>query len=68
MKNNVMLTIRGTQRYMDQEPEVIELVTEGLLEKKDDSWEITYQESHLTGLEGGRHLYYQSIHYQQVLL
>ena len=52
MKNNVMLTIRGTQRYMDQEPEVIELVTEGLLEKKDDSWEITYQESHLTGLEG----------------
>lgn len=52
MKKNVMLSIRGTQRYMDQEPEVIELVTEGTLEQLDKGWEIVYKESDLTGLEG----------------
>lgn len=48
----VMLTIRGRQNYMDQEPEVIELVTEGILRRKGQSWCITYEESELTGLAG----------------
>lgn len=49
---NVVLTIRGRQLYDDQEPEVVELVTEGTLEKLDDGWNISYEESALTGLEG----------------
>ncbi len=49
---NVVLTIQGRQLYEDQEPEVIELVTEGTLTKLEDGWDITYQESALTGLEG----------------
>ena len=49
---NVVLTIRGRQLYEDQEPEVIELVTEGTLTQFEDGWDITYQESPLTGLEG----------------
>jgi len=49
---NVVLTIRGRQLYDDQEPEVIELVTEGTLEKLEDGWNISYEESALTGLEG----------------
>ena len=52
MKQNVMLSIRGTQRYEDQEPEVIELVTEGTMELRDGGWDISYQESELTGLAG----------------
>ena len=52
MKQSVMLSIRGQQSYMDQEPEVIELVTEGTLEQLSDGWEIVYKESNLTGLEG----------------
>ncbi len=52
MKQNVMLSIRGRQSYMDQEPEVIELVTEGTLEKLENGWEILYQETSLTGMEG----------------
>lgn len=52
MKRNVMLSIRGRQTYMDQEPEIIELVTEGTLELLDTGCEILYQESRLTGLEG----------------
>ena len=52
MKQNVMLTIRGVQRYMEQEPDTIELITEGTLEQRENGWEIVYQESNLTGLEG----------------
>ena len=52
MKKKVMLSICGRQAYQDQEPEVIELVTEGTLEAIDGGWEICYEESSLTGLEG----------------
>lgn len=52
MKKKVMLTIRGTQHYEEQEPEAIELITEGTLQKLDNGWELIYQESDLTGLAG----------------
>lgn len=52
MNNNVMLSIRGRQSYLDQEPEIIELVTEGSLAKTETGWDITYLESELTGLAG----------------
>ena len=52
MKRDVVLAIRGRQSYADQEPEVIELVTEGTMEYTNGGWDISYQESELTGLEG----------------
>ena len=52
MKKPVMLAIRGRQRYAEQEPEVIELMTEGTMEFRSGGWDITYEESALTGLEG----------------
>ena len=52
MKQNVMLSIKGKQCYQDQEPEIIELVTEGTLEKLSNGWELLYQESDLTGMDG----------------
>ena len=52
MKQAVVLSIRGSQRYADQEPEVIELVTEGTMQFRSGGWDISYQESALTGLEG----------------
>ena len=52
MKTPVVLTVRGTQRYRDQEPEIIELVTEGTMEFRDGGWDIRYEESELTGLAG----------------
>ena len=54
MIKTVVLSIRGQQHYADQEPEVIELVTEGTLEKSEQGWAISYEESDLTGLEGVR--------------
>lgn len=52
MKKTVMLSLRGKQSYMDQEPEIIELVTEGTLEQLDNGWQLNYEETALTGLEG----------------
>ncbi len=52
MKKLVVLSLRGTQNYIGQEPDVIELVTEGILEQLPDGWLLRYQESDLTGLDG----------------
>lgn len=52
MKQKVMLSIQGRQTYVDQEPDTIELVTEGTMEFRDGGWEIVYEESELTGLSG----------------
>lgn len=52
MKIPVILSVRGKQTYLDQEPDVIELVTEGTMEYVDSGWEICYEESELTGLAG----------------
>ena len=52
MKQAVVLSLRGTQTYEGQEPDVIELVTEGTMEFRDGGWDISYEESQLTGLEG----------------
>ncbi len=52
MKQKVMLSIQGRQTYADQEPDNIELVTEGTMEFRDGGWDISYEESELTGLEG----------------
>ena len=53
MENNVIISIQGRQSFEDQEPEVIELVTEGqLAQDGEDGYTLSYQESELTGLEG----------------
>ena len=52
MKIPVILSIRGRQAYMDQEPDTIELMTEGTLEYADGGWNVCYEESELTGLAG----------------
>ena len=52
MAIQVVLSIKGRQTYQDQEPDSIELVTEGSMDYVDGGWNITYEESELTGLEG----------------
>ena len=48
----VVLSVRGVQRYEDQEPEIIALTTEGTMERQKEVWEVSYEESDLTGLAG----------------
>ena len=52
MERSVMLSIRGRQTYLDQDPEIIELVTEGKLEQLENGWRLSYLESDLTGMDG----------------
>lgn len=52
MKQSVILSILGRQNYMGQDPDEIQLVTEGVLEDKGDCWELSYEESDLTGMGG----------------
>lgn len=52
MKQNVILSILGRQTYMGQEPDQIELVTEGVLENQGNAWLLSYEESDLTGMSG----------------
>ena len=52
MKQKVLLSLRGKQAYLDQELDVIELTTDGTMEYTNDGWDISYEESDLTGLKG----------------
>jgi uncharacterized beta-barrel protein YwiB (DUF1934 family) len=52
MVKTVTLSIRGLQSYPGQDPDVIELVTEGTFEAISDGWKLCYEESDLTGLAG----------------
>lgn len=52
MKKTVVLSICGKQYYPGQDPEVIELMTDGTLEFRDGGWDICYEETELTGLAG----------------
>ena len=52
MEKEVVISIRGTQQYADSDPDTIELVTQGRLQREGESYTLSYQESELTGLEG----------------
>ena len=52
MKKKVALSICGTQYYPGQDPDVIELRTDGILEYGGGVWDISYEESDLTGMNG----------------
>ena len=49
---DVILSIQSRQSYPGQEPEKMELVTEGKLDYRSGGWDVSYAESELTGLEG----------------
>lgn len=52
MEKDVVISIKGMQRYENTAPDIIELVTEGRLCRDNGGYTLTYQESELTGLEG----------------
>lgn len=48
----VMLSIQGRQTYVGQDPDIIKLDTEGTMAFHNGGWDISYEESELTGLAG----------------
>lgn len=52
MNKNVIISVKGIQTSEGNQPNILELVTEGKYYKKGDTYYITYKESEVTGLEG----------------
>lgn len=52
MEKAVVISVKGVQKYEGAPPDVVELVTEGVLARCGKSYTLSYQESELTGLEG----------------
>ena len=52
MEKDVVISIKGMQQYEDADPDTIELVTAGRLQKEGESYTLSDQESEVTGLEG----------------
>ncbi len=52
MDKEVVISIKGIQKYEGTLPDVIELVTAGRMARDGESYTLSYQESELTGLEG----------------
>ena len=54
MEKDVIISLKGMQKYEHADPDVIELITKGRLAEREGNFTLTYQESELTGLEGTR--------------
>ncbi|MCI8678193.1 MAG: DUF1934 domain-containing protein [Lawsonibacter sp.] len=52
MEKEVVISIKGVQKYEGTAPDTMELVTKGRLSREGESYTLSYQESELTGLEG----------------
>ena len=52
MDKDVVISIKGMQKYEGALPDVVELVTAGRLSREGESYTLSYQESELTGLGG----------------
>ena len=52
MKQEVLITLRGTQSYAQEQPETIELITRGTMTGRNGKFAISYEETELTGVQG----------------
>ena len=52
MEKEVIISIKGTQKYDNGEPDSVELVTQGRLERDGSGYTLSYQESEITGMDG----------------
>ena len=52
MKQNVLITLKGTQTYEEDGPESVELVTRGTMTGRNGKFAISYEETELTGSPG----------------
>ncbi len=52
MEKDVLISLKGTQNLKGEDPQVIELVTQGKLWQQENAFFVSYQESEMTGLEG----------------
>ena len=52
MEKKAMITIRGTQKAQNEEPQTVEFITGGKLQRFGRMLRVSYEESDLIGMEG----------------
>ena len=52
MKQDVLITLRGTQTCAQEAPETVELMTRGTMTGRNGKFAISYEETELTGTKG----------------
>ena len=52
MEKKAMITIRGTQKAQNEEPQTVEFITGGKLQRFGRKLRVSYEESDLIGMEG----------------
>ena len=68
MQKDVVISVKGMQKYENAESETVELVTEGRLEEDQGTYILTYQESEITGMEGTQTMITVDVGGEQVTL
>ena len=52
MRQDVLITLRGTQTYSADKPETVELITRGTMTGRNGKFAISYEETEMTGIPG----------------
>lgn len=52
MTQPVIISVEGTQRFIGEEKQTVQIVTEGLMKTVGDMVYLSYEESEVTGMEG----------------
>lgn len=52
MTQPVIISVEGTQRFIGEEKQTVQIVTEGVMKTVGDTVYLSYEESEVTGMEG----------------
>lgn len=52
MTESVVISVEGTQRFIGEEKQTVQIVTDGTMRRDGDTVYLSYEESEVTGMEG----------------
>jgi uncharacterized beta-barrel protein YwiB (DUF1934 family) len=52
MNEPVIISVEGTQRFLGEEAQTVQIVTDGIMKREGDTVYLSYEESEMTGMEG----------------
>ena len=52
MTESVIISVEGTQKFIGEEKQVVQIVTDGTMKTEGDTVYLSYEESEMTGMEG----------------
>ena len=56
MTQSVIISVEGTQRFIGEESQTVQVVTEGTMKREGDTVYLSYEESEVTGTVSYTHL------------